>query len=214
MKTWIPVFLALLFIACDTTVDVGNETAAHDQTVAATEVIDTAAFRLKAKEALFYAQKHKMSTNRCILISMKIHSGLRRWIEWDFKKGQIVSATMVTHGCGTKAWSADGSKIQPQFSNIPDSHLSSLGKYKIGERGSSQWGIGVKYLLHGLEQTNNNALKRFIVLHSWEKVSDTPTFPRGAPESWGCPAVSNKYMEYIDRVLQAESKPVLMWIYQ
>lgn len=175
--------------------------------------LDTNAFRLKAEEALPYIKTKNMSANRCILIDMRRHSGLARWVEWDYKSDQIASATQVTHGCGTKAWGKDKSSDAPVFSNIPDSHLSSLGRYKIGERGPSQWGIGVKYVLHGLDSTNNNAAKRFVVLHSWEKVSASQTFPNGAPESWGCPAVANDYMRYIDQVLKAEQKPVLLWIY-
>lgn len=175
--------------------------------------IDTTAFRKKAKEALTFIKQQRMSQNRCILIDICIHSGLPRWIEWDYKKDKIVSTTQVTHGCEQGAWGKDKTNNKPRFSNLPDSHLSSLGRYKIGERGASEWGIGVKYILHGLDSTNSNAAKRFIVLHSWDKVSEVPTYPKGAPESWVCPAVSNKYMLYIDSILKNEKKPVLMWIY-
>lgn len=175
--------------------------------------IDTGSFALRAQQALLYAQSRKMSTNRCLLIDMSIHSGLNRLIEWDFNNSTIVSATLVTHGCGTAAWASDRTRKQPAFSNVPESHLSSLGRYSIGERGPSQWGIGVKYLLHGLDTTNSNALKRYVVFHSWNKVKDTETYPSGAPESWGCPAVSDNYMRYIDSVLQQEKRPVLLWIY-
>ncbi|WP_317616906.1 murein L,D-transpeptidase catalytic domain-containing protein, partial [Elizabethkingia miricola] len=42
--------------------------------------------------------------------------------------------------------------------------------------------------MHGLEETNSNALKRVIVFHSWDKMSDEEVFPKGSPEGWGCPA--------------------------
>ena len=67
--------------------------------------------------------------------------------------------------------------------------------------------------MHGLEETNSNALKRVIVLHSWELVTNEETYPEGTPEGWGCPAVSNEAMETIDGYLKGVEKPVLLWIY-
>ena len=103
-------------------------------------------------------------------------------------------------------------KTSPVFSNVEDSHCSSLGKYRIGERGKSQWGIGVKYSLYGLEKTNKLAMKRAIVLHSWKSVPDKEVFPDGTPEGWGCPAVSNNFMKKIDAILQKSGRPVLLWV--
>jgi len=72
----------------------------------------------------------------------------------------------------------------------------------------------VKYLMHGLEKTNNNALARTVVFHSWEKVSDEEVYPAGTPEGWGCPIISNKNMRTTDSLLKTARKPVLMWIYK
>ena len=44
--------------------------------------------------------------------------------------------------------------------------------------------------LHGLEETNQSAYDRIIVLHSWDMMSDEEIYPEGSPEGWGCPAVS------------------------
>lgn len=68
--------------------------------------------------------------------------------------------------------------------------------------------------MHGLESTNSNALKRFIVFHSWNMMSDDDVFPEGSPEGWGCPTISNNSMLEIDPIIQKSEKPVLMWIYQ
>ena len=172
--------------------------------------------QLKAKAALAkrHCKQNKMDTTIAILIDMSIHSGLKRFVVWDFKKDTIVALGMVSHGCGTKKWASDASKFKPVFSNENDSHCSSLGKYKIGERAYSQWGIHIKYLLHGLESTNSNALARTVVLHSWEAIPDDATYPAGISESWGCPAVSNVFMKKIDRMLKVKKRPVLLWIYQ
>ena len=87
-----------------------------------------------------------------------------------------------------------------------------LGKYKIGNRGYSSFGINVNYKLHGLEPTNNNAYKRFIVFHSWG-ISNEEVYPNEISESWGCPAVSNEFMKEMDKVLQDQKDPVLLWIF-
>ena len=169
--------------------------------------------KMKGIEAANYCKEHSLNTEFCILIDMNIHSGKKRLFIYQFSNHSIISAGLCSHGCCDRAWGADESKTNPIFSNVPESHCSSLGKYKIGKRGYSNWGIHVNYKLHGLEATNNNAFDRFIVLHSWEMVSDSECFPEGTPEGWGCPAISNNQMRTIDRLLKATSDPVLLWIY-
>lgn len=167
----------------------------------------------KAKEALAFCSKNNYNQDFCILIDMGIHSGLNRFFLYDFKKNAVTHQMLVGHGCCDYPWSQDWSKESPTFSNKDGSHCSALGKYKIGQRAWSDWGIHVKYVLHGLDNTNNNAESRYIVFHSWEKVSDTEIYPDGTPEGWGCPTISNKNMKIIDPMLKATKKPVLMWIY-
>jgi hypothetical protein len=167
----------------------------------------------KAKEALEYCQVQGFNTDFCILIDMSIHSGKDRMFVYSFEKGEIVDSALCSHGCGNAPWGRDETKTDPIFSNVEDSHSSSLGKYLIKNRGGSSFGIGVNYRLHGLETTNSNANKRDIVLHSWKHVSDTPVYPNGTPEGWGCPAVSNDMMKILDKKLKATSKPVLLWVF-
>lgn len=169
--------------------------------------------QVKAKEALEFCQKKGYSTDFCLLIDMSLHSGVKRFIIWDFNQNTIKNSFLVSHGCCNGSWNSDSSKDNPTFSNVNNSHCSSLGKYKIGERGYSNWGINVKYLMHGLESSNNNALNRVIVFHSWEAVPDKEVYPKGTPEGWGCPAVSNDSFREIDALLKNSSKPALMWIY-
>ena len=154
-----------------------------------------------------------MNTDVAILIDMKIPSGLKRFVVWDYKRDTVIMSGLVTHGCGIKKWASDQTSEAPVFSNVIDSHCSSLGKYKIGARGYSTFGIHINYLLYGLEKTNNNALARTVVLHSWDAVPDKETYHAGIAESWGCPAVSNDFMIEVDNVLKTKTKPVLLWIY-
>ncbi|PIF44771.1 L,D-transpeptidase-like protein [Chryseobacterium sp. 52] len=168
----------------------------------------------KAEEALKFCASKKLSTDFCILIDMSLHSGIKRFFIWDFKTQSVLKEYLVGHGCGSNPWSLDGSKDHPKFSNEDGSHLSSLGKYKLEGRGHSEWGINIKYLMHGLEDTNSNALKRVIVFHSWDQMSDEEVFPKGSPEGWGCPTVSNTAMKEIDPMIRETGQPVLMWMYQ
>lgn len=164
-------------------------------------------------EASQYCKHEGINQEFCILIDMSIHSGKDRMFVYSFEKGEIVDSALCSHGCGDSPWGTDGTKTSPIFSNTKESHLSSLGKYKIGNRGYSSFGIGVNYRLHGLEPTNSNVNERNIVLHSWKHVSDTPVYPKGTPEGWGCPAVSNDMMRILDKKLQSTSKPVLLWVF-
>lgn len=167
----------------------------------------------KSKVALSFCKNKDYNTDFCILIDMSIHSGKKRFFVWDFNKDTIILSALVSHGCCENSWSMDMTKDKPKFSNEFNSHCSSLGKFKIGKRDYSQWGINIKYLLHGLEKTNTNALAREIFLHGWEQVSDDEIYPDGTSEGWGCPCLSNKMMKKVDDILKKSNKPVLMWIY-
>ena len=170
--------------------------------------------KMKASEALQYCREHGFNTGFCILVDMSLHSGISRFFVWDFSEDTIINCFPVGHGCCNNPWSADYSSNNPAFSNKDGSHCSSLGKYKVGERGYSAWGINVKYLLHGLEATNSNALNRYIVFHSWEAVADSDVYPAGTPEGWGCPTLSNNNFKLVDTMLKKSEKPVLFWMYQ
>lgn len=175
--------------------------------------LDSVKVSQKSTEALEFCKAQNMNTDFCILIDMSLHSGLKRFLIYDFKQHKIVKKYLVGHGCGNNSWSSDDSKENPGFSNVDNSHLSSLGKYKVGARDYSNWGVHVKYLMHGLEETNSNALKRIIVFHSWNMMSDDEVYPKGSPEGWGCPTVSNNAFKEIDPLLKNSKKAVLMWIY-
>jgi hypothetical protein len=169
-------------------------------------------YTAKHTEALAYCKANKFNEEYYFLIDMSVHSGRNRFYIVDFKQNKIIEQNVVTHGsCDvptdyTDKWS------KARYSNKDGSHCTSLGKYKIGSRDSSKWGIKVKYWLHGLDASNSNALARVVVLHSWDAVADTEVYPHYSPLSWGCPAVSDNFMRKLDTRLQATKKPVLLWI--
>lgn len=166
----------------------------------------------KHNEALAYCKANGFSTEYYFLVDLGIHSGRNRFFVYDFAQKKIIAQNLVTHGA-CDAFQPNGAKYEKvKFSNRVDSHCSASGKYKVGSRDYSSWGINVKYWLDGLEETNANARGRVIVLHSWDAVSDTEIFPDYSPLSWGCPAVSNSFMRILDTRLQVTKKPVLLWI--
>lgn len=165
----------------------------------------------KIKSAKSYAKTRNLDTGLALLIDYKIHSGKKRAFLVDLSLNKPIDSFLVSHGCGLNPWGGDYSKEKPTFSNEPESHCSSLGHFKIGIKGKSSWGIFIKYFLHGLDSSNNNALKRQIVLHGWSEVSDSEIYPEGTPEGWGCPAFSNAVMTLLDSAIQTRSKPILLW---
>lgn len=167
----------------------------------------------RVNEALEYCVDNDYNTDYCILVDMSIHSGQKRLYLWDFNENKLIESYLVSHGCCENQWSGDETRSSPRFSNVEDSHCSSLGKYRIGNRGWSSFGVNVNYRLHGLETGNSNAYDRNIVFHSWDMVGDNETYPKGTPEGWGCPAVSNKAFLEIDAYLKNASNPTLFWIY-
>lgn len=169
--------------------------------------------RKKSKEAFAYCKDNNLNTDFCILIDMKIHSGKNRMFLWNFENDTVERAALCAHGVGKDNMRSTGDT--PIFSNIEGSLLSSLGKYKLGARSNSQYGINIHYKMHGLENTNSNAFKRYIVLHSHKPVKDEEIYPNHMLLGWsqGCPVTSNEMMTYLDKKLQQTKKPVLLWIY-
>lgn len=214
MRGFAIIFVLLFIVSCGGEAKNKVDTTVIKSIAKNKPEIDRSKTRMKSEEALKFCKSKGFNTDFCILIDMSLHSGVKRFIVWDFKTDSISQTYLVGHGCGSNSWSRDESKDALEFSNEDGSHHSSLGKYKLEGRGYSDWGINVKYLMHGLEETNSNALKRFIVFHSWNLMSDKEIYPNGSPEGWGCPTISNNAMREIDPMIQNSQKPILMWIYK
>ncbi|MDR2595665.1 MAG: murein L,D-transpeptidase catalytic domain family protein [Fibromonadaceae bacterium] len=167
----------------------------------------------KAKEALSFCKANDCNTDFCILIDMKIHSGKHRMFIYDFKNQGVERKALVAHGSGKGTNSSTGDK--PLFSNEKGSLLTSLGKYKIGTRSYSQYGINVHYKMHGLEASNSNAFERIIVLHSFTPLPLEEIYPYHLPMGWsfGCPVTDDETMTWLDAKLKNAKKPVLLWIF-
>ena len=146
------------------------------------------------------------SLTYCFLIDMRIESGANRFFIYDLGKDSIIKEGLVTHGRCNKAW-LTGRK----YANEVGCGCTSLGKYKIGN--SYRGRFGLAYKLHGLDSTNNNAFKRFVVLHAHHCVPNEQVNPAPICQSDGCPTVSEPFLQYLATIIDKSEKPVLLWIY-
>ncbi len=168
-----------------------------------------AVYRLKKQATSLkeYAKANRFNTEYCFLIDMSIPSGKNRLFVYNLKKDSIEYATLVAHGWGSYSPGTD----DLIFSNTPNSFKTSLGKYKIGYSYNGTFGLA--YKLYGLDNSNSNAFKRAIVLHSETNVPDSEIYPSRIVVSAGCPMVSRSALEVLSRYINSSQKPVLMWIY-
>lgn len=170
---------------------------------------DNEKFDSKIKEAFKYSKTHKMNTSYCIMIDMSIHSGKNRLFVYDFKKKEVIIKGICAHGNG-----GGSTAYKPVYSNKVGSNCTSLGKYRIGQRAYSNWGINIHYKMHGLEKTNSNAYKRIVVLHSYTPVPAFESYPTPLFNvSYGCPVVANATLRKIDKLIKSGEKDMLLWIY-
>lgn len=166
------------------------------------------AARLKsqADKGKTFAQAKKLSTHYAFFIDMSQPSGRYRFFVYDFKKDSVLEKGLVAHGsCNTSYLEA------VQFSNIPESGCSSLGKYKVSYSYKGQFGKA--YKLNGLDSTNSNAFKRFVVLHAYDCVPDREVYPQPICNSLGCPMVSYEFLAKLSSYIDKSPKPILLWIY-
>jgi hypothetical protein len=140
------------------------------------------------------------------LIDMDLPSGKNRFFVYNLRKDSVVLSGLVAHGCGSHAFS-----LSPAFSNVNGSNCSALGKYRVG--GAYAGRFGRTYVLHGLDTTNDNALERHIVLHSYSCVPEGETDPYPICNSQGCPMVAPAFLQRLQPIIDASKKPVLLWVF-
>ena len=159
----------------------------------------------KAGDIASYAADHEYNTQYCFMIDMKIASGKKRFFVYNLKKDSVELSGLVTHGSGK----ANTGSIQ--FSNMPNSLCTSLGKYKVA--GSYTGKFGLAFKLYGLDNTNSNAFGRCVVLHSHSCVPNEETAPVPICESWGCPTVAPAFLTQLKTYIEKAKEPILLNIY-
>lgn len=72
---------------------------------------------------------------------------------------------------------------------------------------------GLAFKLHGLDKTNNNAFKRYVVLHAYDCVPENEVQDEIC-QSDGGPTVSPNFLQELKPIIKGSSKPVLLWIFE
>lgn len=126
-----------------------------------------------------------------VVFKIKEHSKNKRMHIFDRVANEVHSIHAV-HGTGSDP-NNDG--LATEFSNIPDSRMSSLGLYKtLGTYTMAKYGRALR--LDGLEPSNNNALKRGIVFHGVPYAGDDYVKKNGrCGRAYGCPAVEDAVVQ-------------------
>jgi L,D-transpeptidase catalytic domain len=140
------------------------------------------------------------------LVDMRLPSGRNRFFVYDLSKDSILQAGLVAHGCGSSNFS-----FSPSFSNAEGSNCSAIGRYRIGRPYMGHFGRS--YLLYGLDSTNDHALGRHIVLHSYGCVPEYETDPYPICNSQGCAMVAPGFLKRLEPVIDRSSQPILLWIF-
>jgi hypothetical protein len=160
----------------------------------------------EAGSILPYAVKNKFNTEFCFIINMRRESGSNRFFIYDLSEDSIIDAGLVTHGRCNERW-LNGRK----YDNKIGCGCTSLGKYRIGKPYNGTFGLA--YKLHGLDSTNTNAFKRYVVLHAHECVPNEEVKPYPICQSDGCPTVSHAFLKKLATKIDASPKPILLYIY-
>ena len=159
----------------------------------------------KAAEVKTYARKKGFSTQYCFLVNLSIPSGSNRFFVYDLQQDTVLHAGLVAHGsCNTNYLET------ARYSNTVSKGCSSLGKYRVGNAYKGRFGRAFK--LFGLDSTNSNAFRRYVVLHGYSCVPDEEVFPDPVCNSLGCPMVSYKFLATLETFINKSNKPVLLWV--
>ena len=140
-------------------------------------------------------QKLKEYSKYAAIVDLSVSSNKKRFLLFDLEQDSLLYQTYVAHG------KSSGNECAEKFSNIPESHKSSLGFYNVAETYHGKHGLSIR--LDGLESSNSNARDRAIVIHSAEYVSED--FIKNncrLGRSFGCPALPKDHYEEIVNIIK------------
>ena len=159
----------------------------------------------KAVTAKAFIKQRGFATSFCFLIDMSLPANHQRFFVYNLVKDTIENSGLVAHGNCNRYW-LEGRR----YGNEVGCGCTSLGKYKVG---SSYYGrFGLAFKLYGLDTTNSNAYKRYVVLHSHDCMPDAETEDEVC-QSNGCPMVSPEFLKQLEPLVKNARKPVLLWIF-
>ena len=155
----------------------------------------------------YTASNRKYSNKIAFLVDMKIKSGKNRFFVYDLENNQILDQGLVAHGSGSET-GIKGDILQ--FSNTPNSNCTSLGRYSVEKPYKGVFGKAFR--LAGLDESNNNAMKRAIVLHHYKEV---PQDEQGyyIINSHGCPMVNQEFFKRLEKYIETSNSKILLSVY-
>ena len=154
----------------------------------------------------YVENKNVYNKEIAFLLDMKISSGKNRFFVVDLRNKKIIKKGLVAHGYGSNILNSDSL----QFSNVPNTMATSIGKYRIG---NSYYGkFGKSYKLNGLDISNSKALERNIVLHSYKDVPEQEV-DGAICLSKGCPMVSFGFFKELEGLIDCSKNSILMYVY-
>lgn len=144
-------------------------------------------------------EKGKIKNDILTIVDFSLPSSKKRMWILDMDTHQVLFYTFVAHGQGT------GGEMATEFSNVPNSHQSSLGFYLTAETYMGKHGLSLR--MDGLEKKfNSNARDRYIVVHGAKYATSGFVDRVGRlGRSWGCPAVPKKMAKEIIKTIKGKS---------
>jgi len=198
LKTFLLIFLSFFLISCEVK-------SQESQSVHFTNSQDKLANKIY--EIKDFIKDSDYNQDKAFLIDFSISSSKFRFFVIDIKTGKILQKALVAHGDGSENGKT---KNGLKFSNLENSHCSSLGKYLIEEKYKGQFGLS--YRLTGLDETNSNARKRAIVLHRLSCVPDVEQ-KTDICLSFGCPMVSDDFFKILEQHIDKSNKKIILYAY-
>lgn len=161
---------------------------------------------LSAYNGYYQFQKNGLINKKDVLtiIDFDKTSDQKRFFIVDLDQHKILYNSYVAHGQKTGELEASA------FSNIENSHQSSLGFYLTDNTYFGKHGLSLR--LDGLSKgLNDNARKRNIVVHSADYVSEEFISKNNRlGRSWGCPALPEEGYEEVIELIKDRS---LLFVY-
>lgn len=193
------IFNLILFFACSF---FGHPNKINDLTDLEVERFNGHVAELKA----MINSNSGYNTKVAFFVDMRIKSGKNRFFVYDLVNDKILDQGLVANGSGSET----NVRGELKFSNEPNSNSTSLGRYAIGKSYNGMF--GKSYKLFGLDETNNNAFKRAIVLHSYSAVPEEEQ-DYYISNSHGCPMVNDVFFRRLEKIIDNSKSKIILHIY-